>query len=351
MTSRSCSFLAALLLVLGQNTRGEDGPLPEFEFHGIALHPDDLSFSPNNDLIHPTIIKAEGRVKDPLGKYYLYHAPHKHIATSMAYADSLDGPWKEYEGSPVVEGPSAPEIRWMPEHGKFFLWGHRKNSQTELWTSSDGLHFDYHGVSITAAKIGTRNATYNRVYQYPLERYGSRYIMLYSGFIEEADAGTGIRCIWLAHSGDGMNWTQLEEPLVKPIEGDGNDLYGPALLRWRGRNFVTFQDHTAWRGGNLKYVELDQELSPIGSGGKRFILVDPPAGPPLNDRLRGTEFYLDGDTLYLYSSASQSPRLLVYATAKVEPGDVTPLDPAPPPSPHDPADVDEVHLAALPFNR
>lgn len=304
-----------------------DGPLPKFDFQGIALHPDDLTFSPNDDLIHPTIVRTEGRVKNPLGKYYLYHAPHKHIATSMAYADSLDGPWTEYEGNPVVEGPSAPEIRWMPEHGKFFLWGHRKNSQTELWTSEDGLNFEYHSVSITAANIGTRNATYNRVYEYPLEKYGSRYIMLYSGFIEGTEPETGIRCVWLAHSKDAVHWTQLKTPLIEPIEGDMNDLYGPALLRWQGRNFVTFQDHTSWRGGNLKYVELDQELNPVGAGGERFVLVDPPAEPPLNDRLRGSEYYLDGDTLYLYSSASKAPRLLVRAKAKVKPGDVETLDP------------------------
>ncbi|MEM7015410.1 MAG: hypothetical protein AAF585_28455, partial [Verrucomicrobiota bacterium] len=165
--SRTLCALAVTLslsLVISQSEE-KKGPLPEFTFHGVILHPDDLEFSPNDDLIHPTIVKTEGRVKNPLGKYYLYHAPHKHIATSMAYADSLDGPWKEYEGNPVVEGPSAPEIRWMPEHRKFFMWGHRKNGQTELWTSEDGLNFEYDSVSVTAANIGTRNATYNRVYE------------------------------------------------------------------------------------------------------------------------------------------------------------------------------------------
>ena len=70
------------------------------------------------------------------------------------------------------------------EHGKFFMWGHRKNSQTELWTSEDGICFEHHSVSVTAKNIGTRNATYSRVYEYPLAKYGSKYIMLYSGFIE-----------------------------------------------------------------------------------------------------------------------------------------------------------------------
>ena len=328
MKAFNCLLSLSLLLLANLSTIAQqNGPLPEFTFHGIALHPDDLSFSPNDDLIHPTIIKTEGRIKNPLGKYYLYHAPHKHIATSMAYADSLAGPWTEYEGNPVVEGPSAPEIRWMPEHGKFFMWGHRKNSQTELWTSKDGLTFEYHSVSVTAANIGTRNASYNRVYEYSLKQFGSRYIMLYSGFIEGPGPDTEIRCIWLAHSKDAIHWTQLKEPLVKPVEEDMNDLYGPALLQWKARNFVTFQDHTSWRGGNLKYVELDKDLTPVGDGGERYVLVDPPATPPLNDRLRGTEFYLEGNTLYLYSSASKSPRLLVYATAQVKPDDVRLFEP------------------------
>jgi len=28
------------------------GPLPELTFQGIFLHPDNLNYSPNNDLIH-----------------------------------------------------------------------------------------------------------------------------------------------------------------------------------------------------------------------------------------------------------------------------------------------------------
>lgn len=257
----------------------------------------------------------EGRVETPLGRYYLYYAPHKHIAISMAYSDSMEGPWTEYEDNPVIEGPSAPDIRWIKEKGKFYMWGHRKNSQTEFWTSDDGLHFEYKGVSITAKNIGARNATYTRVYAYPLERYGSNYIMLYSGFIEER----GIRCVWLAHSTDAENWIQLKTPLVEPVEGENNDVYGPSLLRWESRNFVVYQDHTAWRGGNIKYVEVDSKLHPVGNKGERFILMDPPPDPPLKDRFRGGEFYLEDGTLYMYSSASSNPRIIVYATANAVP--------------------------------
>ena len=304
-----------LLFFPGYPAQGA-GPLPEFTFKGIALHPKNLSYAPTQELIHPSIVKTEGRVKKPLGKYYLYYAPHKHIAISMAYSDSMKGPWKEYKGNPVLKGPSAPDVRWIADKGQFYLWGHRKNSQTELWVSKDGLRFEYNGVSITAKNIGTRNATYTRVYEYPLKQYGSRYVMLYSGFIENRR----IRCVWLAHSKDAEHWVQQKTPLVEPVAGEGSDAYGPSLLRWKHRTFIVYQDHTAWRGGTIKYVEVHRELHPVGNTGKRFVLLEPPAEPPLKDRYRGSEFYLDNGTLYMYSSASSNPRIIVYATANTVSG-------------------------------
>ncbi len=314
LPKQSLASIVAALTLASAVLAGDEGPLPEFELQGVAVHPKDLEYTPTGDLIHPTIVKTEGRVKDALGKFYLYYAPHKHVAISMAYSNSMEGPWTEYPKNPVVQGPSAPDIRWIPEQGKYFMWGHRKNSQTELWTSEDGIRFEHHSVSVTASGIGTRNATYSRTYEYRLKKYGSKYVMVYSGFLEDR----GIRCVWLAHSKDAVKWTQLKTPLVEPVEGENNDCYGPSLLQWEGKNFLVYQDHTTWRGGNLKYVELDENLNAVGAGGKRHVLIDPPAGPPLNDRLRGTEFYREGDTLYLFSSASRSPRLLVYATAKID---------------------------------
>ena len=104
---------------------------------------------------------------------------------------------------------------------------------------------------------------------------------------------------------------------VEPIEGEGDNLYGPSLLQWQGRNLLVYQDGTAWRGGNLKCVELDPELHAVGAGGTRHVLIDPPAGPPMKDRYRGAEFYAEGEKLYLYSSGSKDPRILVYATARI----------------------------------
>lgn len=292
-----------------------DGPLPKFTYRGVALHPDDLEFVPTDELERSSIIEMEGRIPEPLGRYYLYYSPHKHAGIGLAYSDSIEGPWTEYEGNPLVESTAIPDIRWFEETGKFHLWGHRKNARTEMWTSEDGIHFEYDSVSIDASEIGTRNATYTRTYEFPLERHGSKYIMLYSGFIEER----GIRCVWLAHSNDGADWTQETTPLVEPIEGEGNDLYCPSLFQWEGRNYIVYADHSGYRGGLLKYVEMDDQLRPVGRGGERFVLIDQVPDSPIDNRYRGGEFHREGDTIHLYSGASVKPRLIVYATAEVGP--------------------------------
>ncbi|KAA5542700.1 hypothetical protein FYK55_14310 [Roseiconus nitratireducens] len=311
---RFCVFAISLATVFAlQAAAVGDGPLPKFTYAGVALQPSDLTIAPATELERASIIKMEGRVQNPLGKYYLYYSPHKHVGISLAFSDSLAGPWVEYQGNPIVKDAAIPDVRWIEETGRFHLWGHKKNKQSEMWTSTDGLHFDYHSTSITANVIGTRNATYTRTYEYPLERYGSKYILLYSGF----DLKRQIRCVWLAHSPDGENWTQETTPLVEPIEGENKDIYGPSLFQWQGRNFIVYQDHTAYRGGNVKYVEVDQQLSPVGDQGERHFLIDPRPDSPVGNRYRGGEFYRDGDTLYLFASGGDDPRRIIYATAHI----------------------------------
>lgn len=145
--------------------------------------------------------------------------------------------------------------------------------------------------------------------------------MLYSGFIVDQ----GVRCVWRAHSKDGLDWTQEKTPLVAPIEGENNDLYGPSLFQWEGKNYVVYQDHTGNRGGLVKYVELDEQLNPAGKGGERFVLIDPDPKSPVDNRYRGCEFYREGDTIYMYCGAANHPRVLAYTTAKV--GDAKPENP------------------------
>lgn len=291
-----------------------EGPLPEFSTPKVLVDPNDLSWAPNQDIEHPSLIKVEGLIEKPLGRYYFYYGPHKHIGFGLAYADSIEGPWTEYKENPVLEGPAASDIRWLPEKKKFYLWGHRKNSQTELWTSEDGVEFEYHSVSIKGSNIGTKNATYTRFYEYPIEKYGSRYIMLYVGLSLE----TQIRSAWLAYSKDAENWTQLTTPLVCPVEAEGEnqDIHSAAFLRWKEKNYIVYSDNYTWRGGRLRYVEVDEELHPVGVEGKRYTLIHPPE--EIQVRLRGQEFFLEGKVIHLISGGGKTPRLSVHSSAEVK---------------------------------
>ena len=56
----------AILLLSVCSAQGA-GPLPEFAFKGIALHPENLSYAPTQELEHPSLIKMEGRAENPLG--------------------------------------------------------------------------------------------------------------------------------------------------------------------------------------------------------------------------------------------------------------------------------------------
>ena len=181
-----------------------------------------------------------------------------------------------------------------------------------MWTSKDGLHFEHHSVSVEAKKIGTKNATYTRFHEYPLRKYGSKYIMLYVGF----DQTAGIRHLWLAHSKDAENWTQVKTPFVSPGKGETSALYDPELFQWKGKNYIVYADNNVWRGGTLKYVEVDRDLTPVGAGGKRYTLMK---GPEIiQGRLRSPQFIVAGGKIHMISGAGKNPRVCAYSTADVD---------------------------------
>ena len=45
----------------------------------------------------PSVISVPSWVKNPLGKYYMYFAHHKGEYIRLAYADSIEGPWRIYQ--------------------------------------------------------------------------------------------------------------------------------------------------------------------------------------------------------------------------------------------------------------
>ena len=283
--------------------------LPKITYKGLAK---DLKTNSeeiyNTDMVHPTVIRAKDHIQNPLSTYYMYYSPHAHKGICMAYSDSPDGPWIQNPNNPIIDAHAAPDIRWISEAGKYYMWIHKNNSHTDLWTTTDGINFKDEGiVAIHADEIGTKNATYTRVY-----KHNNKYIMLYSGMNVEAN----LRSIYIANSDDAINWTQVKTPLVKPAPGENNEIFGPSFLKWGNKNLIVYQDNLGGKGGNLKCVIVNDNFDNVGTGGERHTLLIPPDGPPVNGRFRGTEFYKFSNKLYMFSGSSKRfKENIIYATA------------------------------------
>ena len=181
MTNQILVLLVGIVLagiVPGTNvivTRFPENPL-------ITL---DMSSTIGDNANGPTVIHVPDWVEHPLGRYYMYFAHHKGYFIRLAYADSLNGPWKIYDPGvlnvedsafyrpqpdPVNSPPgfythiASPEIYLDEANEQIIMWTHgvwtegrrwpedpaeaqkwaRQNGYyqyTQASVSKDGLHF------------------------------------------------------------------------------------------------------------------------------------------------------------------------------------------------------------------
>jgi hypothetical protein len=137
----------------------------------------------------PSVVRVPSWVTQPLGRYYMYFAHHTGTFIRLAYADSIQGPWKVYEPGvlqvrdsafyrPQPDPPNSPEgfythvaspeiyldsarnrivmwfHGWWTDNERWPLesaaaaraWARRKGygQYTQVAESTDGLHFDIH---------------------------------------------------------------------------------------------------------------------------------------------------------------------------------------------------------------
>lgn len=89
---------ATALLLASARTDAEPSAPPPFErLPGNPIITPASSPALGNNINGPAIIRVPGWLTDPLGKYYLYFAHHAGDSIRLAYADSIDGPWKVHE--------------------------------------------------------------------------------------------------------------------------------------------------------------------------------------------------------------------------------------------------------------
>jgi hypothetical protein len=162
---------------------------PSFNFDSVVLDPVTLTFNPTGEIIFPSIIRAADYFNSPLATYYMYYAPHDAPGSiSLAYANSLDGPWTEYANNPVIANNwqphynvshvSSPHAIWMSGENKMFLYFHGENNRTRYASTTDGVTFNYEGIAVRSTDFsGISESSYARVFEYTIPTKNNTYIL------------------------------------------------------------------------------------------------------------------------------------------------------------------------------
>lgn len=281
---------------------------PTFSYQGVAIEPSKLRYNPTNEVIFPSIFNAAKYLSKPLGKWYIYYAPHENPGgISLAYANSLDGPWTEYAKNPIITNNvpkkysvphvSSPDAVWNPyvagkDKGKVMLYFHGDNGQTRWAYSEDGVKFNYGGLSITNKMGGPRvtESSYARVFPHPdSSQTAYRWAMFYMG--NEKD---NIRRIRLAESFDGKTWTVSPNYVVAPGPEEGQNVSGADLWEWNGQRYIIYHGSS----GRIYARTVDATLRNVGT---EPILLHQSSGVGGDTgRCAAPQVVTDGLTTYLY---------------------------------------------------
>ncbi|HZG78964.1 MAG TPA: hypothetical protein VEZ72_24140 [Paenibacillus sp.] len=297
---------------------------PAFENQATIVNPADLDYNPTGEYIFPTIVNASEHVANPLGTYYLYAAPHDNPGgIALFYSNSLDGPWTEYAGNPIVANNwlphygnvghvSSPHVMWNSVAGKFYMYFHGDNATTRVASSADGVNWTYEDIVITTADFtGLSETSYARVFEYTIPSKNNKYIMLLMG------NNGGTRKIYLAWSNDGLNWTTQHTPLLSPVTGEGGNLSGPHYFPWNGKHYVAYHSGS----GDIHIAEVGSEFNTAVRTG---VLYNSTSGAPDDGRAAAPAFYTSGDTMYMfYEQGGRLDAKIAYAKASITGGNAS----------------------------
>ncbi len=304
---RSAIFLLVCTAVLNcGGATNQPAALPSFHYQGVILRASDLKYKPHDDIIYPSVVRAEGRLKSPHGKYYMYYAPHDNPGgVCVAFADRPEGPWREYTNNPVISRDwapyyqvshvSGPDVIWQEGEGQLFLYFHGENPVTRLATSDDGIHFKYEGEVVNTGMFkDVSEASYGRVCERRRPGQEPDYVMLLMG------NNQGIRRIYLATSKDGRKWQARPEPFLSPPPGN-DQVAGAIHIEWQGRHYLLFHANNSQKGFssgfNLYLAETDAAFSSAWHLGK---FMDRTFAGPDNPAVMSPFVLRENQRLYLY---------------------------------------------------
>lgn len=246
--------------VTGAGTAHAAGPagMPRYRYlRDAVLLPRVPAHNPTNEFIFPCIRGVFDKVSGPRARYYLYYAPHENPGgICVAFADSLDGPFHEYAGNPLIDNAlptatvshvSSPHVTWDAATRQFFCYFHGENATTRVARSADGLHFtDERPILSTRLVPGTSETSYARVFEHTLPGRNNKYVMVFMGVRH----GRRIFYGWSPNGWD--KWQFSSTPLVNP-EPDGlTDISGPTLVKRNGTTYVAYHGND----GRMRITEV-----------------------------------------------------------------------------------------------
>ncbi|MFI6348688.1 hypothetical protein [Streptomyces sp. NPDC050560] len=244
------------------------GGFPDYRYVRTLLRPDQLKYNPTGEIIFPCIRGVYDKLASPLGRYYLYYAPHDAPGgICLAYGDSLEGPFTEYPDNPIVSNVwsphydvshvSSPHVLWNEDERELWLYFHGENTTTRLARSTDGVHFTYDTEVLTTATqpAGTTETSYARVFRHDLPAKNARYVMVFM-----RNNTTDHRDIAWGWSADGRSWTFAQEALIDHAAVGAVNVGGPHLLTNGSSAYVVYNTDKE-SGGDLLITEVGNDFS------------------------------------------------------------------------------------------
>ncbi|MFF3751847.1 hypothetical protein ACFYYH_15530 [Streptomyces sp. NPDC002018] len=286
------------------------GGFPDYRYVKTLLTPSQLAYNPTGEIIFPCIRGASGRLANPLGRYYLYYAPHDAPGgICLAYGDSIEGPFTEYPHNPIVSNNwqphysvshvSSPHVLWNESAKEMWLYFHGENTTTRLARSKDGVTFTYDKVVLSTSMLpaGTTETSYARVFAHELPAKKAHFVMVYmlNNTTNHRDIGWG----W---SPDGRQWTFDQRPLISHTDVGAVNIGGPHLLTRGGSAYVVYNKDKE-SGGDLMITEVGNDFTRRDHLGPFY---NSSAGAPDNGRSAAPSFGTqDGVPYMVYESGER----------------------------------------------
>ncbi|MCK2238601.1 MULTISPECIES: hypothetical protein [unclassified Crossiella] len=282
------------------------GGFPDYRYLKLAFDKATLTYPPaRREVIFPCVRGTAGRIANPLGRFYLYYAPHDAPGgICLSYADSLEGPFREYGGNPLVrrEWPphydfvthvSSPHVLWNSRAKEMWLYFHGENTTTRLARSTDGITFRYDKIVLSTDMLpaSTRETSYARVFEHSIPARGANYIMVFM-----INTTANRRSIGWGWSADGRNWSFDQQPLIRPEEVGRTNLSGPHVLFRNDSAYVVY--HTDQ--GGMRITEVGKDFSRRNHLGA---FHTPLNTAPDNGRSAAPSFGSDGGREYMFYEA------------------------------------------------